>query len=323
MNALELKESQGIVYQIFSKALINNTVSQGYLFVGESGTPMLDTAILIAQSLLCEHSDENGFACGHCDVCRRIEEGNFTDLMILDGSESSIKKDMILEVRDKFSKTALEAFGKKVYIVNACENATPEALNSLLKFLEEPTNDVYAILITYKIESLLDTIISRVQNIKFKPLSIAQCVIQCKALGINDEDAEIVSRIVKNPKMVNDITLQSSYIVVKSFVLEFLELFLDSVDLAAVELQQFIKNNKNFGKNEYLLFIDFLLVYFKECISKSFQGDDVWDDLVNRGTDLECQSYMRILLECKDEFQRYPNAALMFDRIMYRLKKEA
>lgn len=321
MNALELKETQSVVYQIFSKALLNNSISQGYLFVGDYGTPMLETAILLAQSLLCEHCDENGFACGHCDVCRRVAEGNFSDLMILDGSEASIKKEMILGIRDKFSKTALETYGKKVYIVNACDNATPEALNSLLKFLEEPTNDVYAILITNRIESLLDTIISRVQNIKFKPLSISQCVTQCLELGIEREDAEIVSRIVKNPKMVNDITLQSSYIVIKSFVLEFIGLFIESPDLAAIELQQFIKNNKNYGKSEYVLFIDFLIVYFKECIAKSFQGNDIWDDLVNRGDNLDCQLFMRVLLESKDEFQRYPNASLMFDRIMYRLKK--
>ena len=44
---------------------------------------------------------------------------------------------------------------------------------------------------------------------------------------------------------------------------------------------------------------------------------------MSRGIDLDCQFYMRVLLECKDEFQKYPNAALMFDRIMYRLKKGA
>lgn len=322
MNAIELKQTQGVVYRTLSRGLLDNSISQGYLFIGEMGVPMLETAKLLAQSILCEHKGEDGFACGCCDSCLRIEEDNFTDLIILDGSEKSIKKEMILQVRDTFSKTALEKYGKKVYIVNACENATPEALNSLLKFLEEPAQDVYAILITYRIESLLDTIISRVQNIKFKPLNVRQCVETCLELGVTSEDAEIVSRFIANPNSVNEITMQSSYLVIKSFVLEFLETFLKSKDLAAIQLQKFIRSNKNkFGKNEYLLLINILIVYCKECICPSFQGESVWNSLVEQGNAIECNRYMRVLLETKDEFQRFPNTELMFDRMMYRLKK--
>lgn len=323
MNSTQLKETQAVVYRVLSQSLLGDNVSQGYLFVGDKGTPMLETAKLLAKSILCTHRKLDGFACEECDSCMRVENENFTDLLILDGTESSIKKEMILQVRDTFSKTALEAYGKKVYIVNACENATPEALNSLLKFLEEPSDDVYAILITYRIESLLDTIISRVQNIKFRPLNVEQCVKQCVDKGVAQEDAEILSRIMANPELVNEITLHNSYIMIKSFVLEFLALFLKSEDLATIELQKFIRKNKNLGKSEYVLLLDILIVYCKECIAKSFEGENSWNTLVDNGSARDCHSYMRILLESKDEFQRYPNAALMFDKIMYRLKKGA
>lgn len=51
-------------------------------------------------------------------------------------------------MQERFNKTGLERSGQKVYILNNAENTTPEALNSLLKFLEEPQgSDTLAILI--------------------------------------------------------------------------------------------------------------------------------------------------------------------------------
>lgn len=324
MTNIELKNTQPIVYQILSNAFKGNTVSQGYLFIGEEGTPMLESAILLAQSLICEHSLEDGLACGVCSSCMRIQESNFADLMILDGTQKSIKKDMILKVRETFSKTALETYGKQVYIINGCENATPEALNSLLKFLEEPNSNVYAILITYRIESLLDTIISRVQNIKFRPIGTKDCAEQAMTLGVNAEDAQIMSRIVSSAKQINDITVREEYLVIKSFLLEFLQTYNRSKDLATVDMQAFIqryRNAKTIGKNEYVLLLDMWIIYCKECIVSTFKGEDLWNSLVEDGKSDDQQFAMRVLLEAKDELLRSPNIALLFDKVMYRLKK--
>ncbi|MBR3693678.1 MAG: DNA polymerase III subunit [Erysipelotrichales bacterium] len=324
MTNIELKNTQPIVYQILSNAFKGNTVSQGYLFIGEEGTPMLESAILLAQSLICEHSLEDGLGCGVCSSCVRIQEGNFADLIVLDGTEKSIKKEMILKVRETFSKTALETYGKQVYIINGCENATPEALNSLLKFLEEPNSNVYAILITYRIESLLDTIISRVQNIKFRPIGTKECADQTIALGVNEEDAQILSRIVSSPKEIHDMTGREEYIVIKTFLLEFLQEYARSKELATVDLQTFIqrhRNSREIGKSEYVLLLDMWIVYCKECIVSTFTGDNLWNSLVEDGKSQDQQFTMRVLLEAKDELLRSPNVALLLDKVMYRLKK--
>ncbi len=71
---------------------------------------------------------------------------NFSDMIIVDGSEETIKKEDIMHIQEEFNKTALEATGKKIYILNRVENATADAMNALLKFLEEPASDVTAIL---------------------------------------------------------------------------------------------------------------------------------------------------------------------------------
>lgn len=43
-----------------------------------------------------------------------------------------------MKLQEMFTKTALEEKSYKIYIMNHVENATPDAMNALLKFLEEP-----------------------------------------------------------------------------------------------------------------------------------------------------------------------------------------
>ena len=54
------------------------------------------------------------------------------------------------------------------------DRMTVNAANSLLKFLEEPHQQTFAILITEQIQKMLPTILSRCQILSFKPLSTEQ-----------------------------------------------------------------------------------------------------------------------------------------------------
>ena len=74
--------------------------------------------------------------------------------------------------------------------------ATPEAMNSLLKLLEEPTPGIYAVLTCENKNRVLPTIQSRCQMIQFKAISqeaLAQSLIQ---EGMKKEDANILSNVI-------------------------------------------------------------------------------------------------------------------------------
>ena len=49
-----LCKEQPIAYKILENALISEHYAHAYLLVGEKGTPKKETAILLAQSLLCD-----------------------------------------------------------------------------------------------------------------------------------------------------------------------------------------------------------------------------------------------------------------------------
>ena len=76
-----------------------------------------------------------------------------------------IKKQQIVDLQQEFSRSAVEG-KKRIYIIKDCEKMRPEAANSMLKFLEEPEDNIVAILMTNNINNVLSTIISRCKVFK-------------------------------------------------------------------------------------------------------------------------------------------------------------
>ena len=73
-----------------------------------------------------------------------------------------IKKEQLLELQKEFSVKPL--YGKYlIYIIKNAELLNRSSANTILKFLEEPSPNIIAILLTNNIYNCLDTIISRCQ----------------------------------------------------------------------------------------------------------------------------------------------------------------
>ncbi len=64
--------------------------------------------------------------------------------------------------------------GKKIFIIDDVAQASGEALNGILKVLEEPPGSTYFILITFSPRKLLPTVHSRCQTVEFSPLTDRQ-----------------------------------------------------------------------------------------------------------------------------------------------------
>ena len=163
-----LQNKQPIIYRTFVRALEQGHLSHAYLISGNPGTPLLDVAKYLAKSILCD--DPDPLACNNCITCLRIDDNNYPDFIVLNGEESSIKKKQITGIESQFEKTAFEAKGKMIYIIHLVENMSVEAVNSILKFLEEPESEIYAFLTTNNENNVLPTIISRCQLLRLKPV---------------------------------------------------------------------------------------------------------------------------------------------------------
>jgi DNA polymerase III subunit delta' len=195
-----LESKQPLVYKTFSNAITNKRIAHAYLLSGEAGTPLKETAFFIAKSLLCDHP--HPLADEECRTCLRVDHGNYPDVIFLDGEKGTIKKDDVSELVGDFSKTALEEKGIMIYIINLVENMTVEAVNSLLKFLEEPTPNTYAILTTENIAKVLPTIVSRTETMRLLLLPRKEVIAEALSAGVSQPDAELLSYFFNNGELI-------------------------------------------------------------------------------------------------------------------------
>lgn len=100
-----------------------------------------------------------------CNICRLIDNGSLPSLIVVNPDGTSIKKNQVLELQERFAtKPIYSKFN--VYIINYCDKLNASSANTMLKFLEEPADDILGFFITDNQENVINTIRSRCQIIK-------------------------------------------------------------------------------------------------------------------------------------------------------------
>lgn len=93
-----------------------------------------------------------------------IMEGIYPDFKIIEPEGQWIKKEQILNLKEEF-KAKSSYNNKRIYVIKNAENLNKSSGNTLLKFLEEPDEDIIALLITENKNKVMDTIVSRCEFI--------------------------------------------------------------------------------------------------------------------------------------------------------------
>ena len=190
MTYEELKTNQQEVLKLLQTAKKRDKLVHAYLFEGDSGTGTLEAAKYFAMMLLCESETP----CLKCNICERIEYNSHMNVVLIEPIGDVIRKEQVENLMHDFSMTSLEK-GPQIYIIKDADKMNSSAANALLKFLEEPAKDHYAILLTNNHKRLLDTIVSRTQYIHFKPVSKTFIVDQLTNMGVDKDAAYVISHI--------------------------------------------------------------------------------------------------------------------------------
>lgn len=177
------------VVQTLSNAVSSDLVSHAYIFSGSRGSGKTTIARILAKSLNCQNRKAGEFEpCNKCPSCLEIMEGRSLDLIEIDAA-SHRGIDEIRELREgiKFSPVK-EKY--KVFILDEAHQLTKEAVNALLKILEEPPSHAIFIMATTEIHKMLPTIISRCQRFDFRKLTFAEIVKRLESV-VSKEKAKI------------------------------------------------------------------------------------------------------------------------------------
>ncbi|SDJ72064.1 DNA polymerase III subunit delta' [Salimicrobium halophilum] len=192
----QLKETQPLAAQMLMNSYKRDRMAHAYLFYGHRGTGKREAARLLAKTLFCPNVIDTE-PCQECRECRRIDSGNHPDLHWVKPDGASIKKEQILTLQKEFTYTGLES-DRKVYVIEAADLMTVNASNRLLKFLEEPSRETTAILLTENSEAIIQTIRSRCQQLAFQPLNQEKMKHFLMEQGISTSNASILSALTNN-----------------------------------------------------------------------------------------------------------------------------
>lgn len=102
--------------------------------------------------------------CNHCNICNLINKDNLPSLKIIEPDGAGIKKNQIEELKEAFSKKPI--YSKyNIYIIKNADKLNSSSANSMLKFLEEPTEGIIGFFLTSNKDVMMDTIKSRCQSL--------------------------------------------------------------------------------------------------------------------------------------------------------------
>ena len=175
------QDTQVYAYKIMNNVIKKNEHSHAYIIETNGYLDGMGVAIAFVKALFCVNVENTQ------KICDMIDNNDFPELKIIDPEGLIIKKEEIDELQYDFSKKPIYS-DKKIYIINNAERLNKSAANSILKFLEEPEQDIVAILVTENIYNMLSTIISRCQIISL--------------IGINKiENPSFEDRILSNLNM--------------------------------------------------------------------------------------------------------------------------
>ena len=154
---------QDHIVRILKNQVEKNQVGHAYLFCGTRGTGKTSVARILAKAVNC--TGEGSKPCGECPSCQAIKAGNFMDVIEIDAASNN-GIDSAREIRESVNYPP--SMGKrKVYIIDEAHELTSQALNALLKTLEEPPDNIMFILATTDPQDLLQTILSRCLRLDF------------------------------------------------------------------------------------------------------------------------------------------------------------
>ncbi len=162
------------LYKRLTGIIAGGNVMHAYVFESSFGPDKEQLALEFAKAILCSDAKRKsdadfgglsecsaGDACDVCPVCRRIDHGNFEDIVFAEVSASgSVKDEAIEKLQEELKRKPLVG-DRKIAIIPCGDTLTQRAQNRLLKTLEEPQGNAVIIILAENIENLIQTIRSR------------------------------------------------------------------------------------------------------------------------------------------------------------------
>ena len=311
------KKDQFIPYTIITNAIKNNKLSHAYLIDGNNYEYAFDFVMSFVKTIVCENNfTYDSDKCSLCNICMRIDDGNYPEVKIIESDNMVIKKEQLLDLQSSFSRSSLEG-NKRIYIIKDCEKMNKQASNSLLKFLEEPVDNVVAILFSNNISSILSTIISRCQFIKLNNI---------KHVNANNTIENFAFSVCNNKSDIDNFLNDDSKYKIISDVVSFVDYF-EKNDLDVFIFLKKMWFNNFLSKDDNLLAILLITYFYYDVLKFKYNINDFYfveydyliKEVANNNSILTILNKIELCYNKYDDLKYNLNLNLFIDDFLIRL----
>ena len=231
MEGLSLVKQNFIDY--IDKIIKNNKISHAYLFeisnYEEDLVFIYDFIKMILTNL--EYKDIKS---SDNPIISLVDNNNYPDIKVIEPDGSTIKKNQLLELQKDYNNKSL-LDGKRIYIIKNAEKLNAASANTMLKFLEEPEEDIIAFLVTNNRYHVIETILSRCQILNLKDdnfdFEIDDQIIELLECVIKPRNFFIKYNYFINNVIVDKNIAKEKLIIIENIIISYLNL-------------KYIKNNE-------------------------------------------------------------------------------
>ena len=186
---------------VIKNSKIKNSFSHAYLFYGEQGVDVFSVALEAIKIMIC--NDER-----KCMKSKNILDLNYPDLLFINPENNLITKESIISTIKNMSNTSLVSNNKKILIIKDIHLGNKYSLNSLLKYIEEPSDNTHIIMTTNRIDLLLSTIKSRSQNIMVKRQTTNEIISNLLDSTIDKKYIRLFANIFPNVEKIDEVNFK-------------------------------------------------------------------------------------------------------------------
>ena len=299
-------DTQPIVTKLLLNSFDNNKLVQAYLFSSNDKSFLVEYALAFSKKLITDNYDSK--------ICNLIESNIYPELKIINPINNIIKKEQLKELQQSF--LVKPTLGKKmVYIINGADKLHISAANTILKFLEEPSEDIVAILLTDNLPKVLPTIKSRCQNLIFK--------------NKNENDDKNLDNLFEEYKIRinNDENAQDEFNNLIDNIINFIK------SIEKLGIKEFIHFKDNIFdvfkiKDEFIILFDFLLYFYYDILNLKvsrkiiYMNDyyDILNELSNQSLEI-VQKKLQLIENTKIKLDTNMNLKLLMDEFIIKFSE--
>lgn len=295
------ENDQKIACKILENELKNNTTTHAYLIETNNYINSYEFVLSFAKSLLCPYKYLNNEICVNCTQCENIDKNLYTELKIINPDGMWIKKEQTDLLQKDFSTKSIQS-DKRVYIINEAEKLNVSSANSLLKFIEEPSDGIVAILVTSNVYNVISTIRSRCQIIRLKK-------------NKEKEKEHLINKLNYTLEQYNE---------KKNLILNFILNVEKKKNDAIIDINS-TWNDYNSTRDDYINSFDMIVDYYIDVINNKigrslvFYDENDINDIFDKYTINQIIKKINIVKNRKNDIISNGNLNLIMDRLIIEL----